>query len=91
MYFLLDVEKNPQRPAYGMAADYPLNLFSCDYDGVEWNYDQVFTITILCVNNKEKIKNFCFVRPYSVYLEIKKSRTVNLDAYIFFILWKYLV
>ena len=42
MYFLLDVEKNPQRPAYGMAADYPLNLFSCDYDGVEWNYDQVF-------------------------------------------------
>ncbi|XP_023334180.1 tRNA pseudouridine(38/39) synthase [Eurytemora carolleeae] len=38
---LLDVEKNPQRPAYGMAADYPLNLFSCDYDGVEWNYDQL--------------------------------------------------
>ena len=46
---------------------------------------------ILCVKNEEKIKIFCFVRPYSLYLEIKKSRTVNLDAYIFFILWKYLV
>ena len=32
---LLDVEKNPRRPQYVMAADFPLNLFHCQYDEEE--------------------------------------------------------
>jgi len=38
---LLDVEKHPCRPAYGMSSDLPLNLFSAQYDGVTWRCDPV--------------------------------------------------
>jgi len=36
---LLDVEKNPRKPQFGMASELPLNLFTCSYEGVEWIYD----------------------------------------------------
>jgi len=39
---LLDVEANPRRPQYVMAADFPLNLFECRYDDVtaaDWIYE----------------------------------------------------
>jgi len=38
---LLDVSSNPCRPSYGMASDLPLNLFDCQYEDVNWVYDQV--------------------------------------------------
>eukprot|EP00092_Neocalanus_flemingeri_P013403 GFUD01014448.1.p1 GENE.GFUD01014448.1~~GFUD01014448.1.p1 ORF type:complete len:455 (+),score=149.97 GFUD01014448.1:106-1470(+) len=38
---LLDVEKHPCRPAYQMASDLPLNLFSARYEGVVWQSEQV--------------------------------------------------
>ncbi len=39
---LLDVERNPRRPQYVMAADFPLNLFRCSYaEGeAQWRYEQ---------------------------------------------------
>ena len=37
---LLDVEKHPCRPAYQVASDMPLNLYSARYEGVEWRCDK---------------------------------------------------
>nr|SVE85564.1 EOG090X083V [Daphnia pulicaria] len=38
---LLDVERNPRKPQYGMASEIPLNLFTCTYsdDDCQWIYD----------------------------------------------------
>nr|SVE76454.1 EOG090X083V [Daphnia longispina] len=38
---LLDVERNPRKPQYGMASEIPLNLFTCSYsdDDCQWIYD----------------------------------------------------
>lgn len=33
---LLDVERNPQRPAYAMAHDVPLVLYDCEFPEMEW-------------------------------------------------------
>jgi len=44
---LLDVEKHPCRPAYGMASDLPLNLYSARYDGVIWRSDPTSTEYVL--------------------------------------------
>ncbi len=39
---LLDVTSTPRRPQYVMAADFPLNLFHCQYgeDEIEWQYEE---------------------------------------------------
>nr|CAG4649432.1 EOG090X083V [Scapholeberis mucronata]SVE93687.1 EOG090X083V [Scapholeberis mucronata] len=38
---LLDVERNPRKPQYGMASEIPLNLFFCSYaeEDCQWIYD----------------------------------------------------
>ncbi|XP_044015777.1 tRNA pseudouridine(38/39) synthase isoform X2 [Aphidius gifuensis] len=36
---LLNVEKCPRKPQYSLAHELPLNLFHCDYDDVDWFYD----------------------------------------------------
>ncbi|KAI5620382.1 tRNA pseudouridine(38/39) synthase, partial [Silurus asotus] len=33
---LLDVENNPRKPQYSMAVDYPLVLYDCHFDGLNW-------------------------------------------------------
>ncbi|KPP56802.1 tRNA pseudouridine(38/39) synthase-like [Scleropages formosus] len=33
---LLDVEKNPRKPQYSMAMDYPLVLYDCHFEGLSW-------------------------------------------------------
>ncbi|XP_030625960.1 tRNA pseudouridine(38/39) synthase [Chanos chanos] len=33
---LLDVESNPRKPQYSMAVDYPLVLYHCHFEGVNW-------------------------------------------------------
>ncbi|KAL4469487.1 hypothetical protein ABPG74_004740 [Tetrahymena malaccensis] len=40
---LLDIQKNPSKPNYEMAPDYPLVLFDCLYNNVSFNYssDQI--------------------------------------------------
>lgn len=35
---LLDVSKNPCKPQYSMAAEYPLVLYDCGFDGIKWIY-----------------------------------------------------
>jgi len=37
---LLDVDSMPQRPQYSISSEIPLNLFDCQYPGVEWKYDK---------------------------------------------------
>nr|XP_023012293.1 tRNA pseudouridine(38/39) synthase [Leptinotarsa decemlineata] len=37
---LLNVEKNPRKPEYSMASEIPLNLYFCEYDGLNWQYDK---------------------------------------------------
>ncbi|XP_072025147.1 tRNA pseudouridine(38/39) synthase-like isoform X2 [Amphiura filiformis] len=37
---LLDIEKQPCKPQYSMAVDYPLVLYNCEFDGVNWMYDK---------------------------------------------------
>ncbi|KAM4026214.1 tRNA pseudouridine(38/39) synthase [Anomaloglossus baeobatrachus] len=33
---LLDVERNPCKPQYNMAVEFPLVLYDCEFDGIEW-------------------------------------------------------
>ncbi|XP_014816552.1 PREDICTED: tRNA pseudouridine(38/39) synthase [Calidris pugnax] len=37
---LLDVEKNPQKPQYSMAVEFPLVLYDCAFENLQWLYDQ---------------------------------------------------
>uniref|UniRef100_A0A3B5B5X8 Pseudouridine synthase 3 n=1 Tax=Stegastes partitus TaxID=144197 RepID=A0A3B5B5X8_9TELE len=36
---LLDVEKNPRKPQYSMAVDFPLVLYDCHFDGLSWKQE----------------------------------------------------
>lgn len=36
---LLDVTKTPRKPQYNMAVDYPLVLFDCHYEGLNWTQE----------------------------------------------------
>ncbi|XP_071498779.1 tRNA pseudouridine(38/39) synthase-like [Diadema antillarum] len=36
---LLDVERQPCKPQYSMATDFPLVLYECAYSGIQWIYD----------------------------------------------------
>lgn len=47
---LLNIETCPQKPQYNMAHEVPLNLWYCDYEGVDWIVDEnelINTIKIL--------------------------------------------
>ncbi|XP_025927507.1 tRNA pseudouridine(38/39) synthase [Apteryx rowi] len=47
---LLDVEKNPRKPQYSMAVEFPLVLYDCEFENVRWLYDhevQEFNVTHL--------------------------------------------
>ncbi|NXN29928.1 PUS3 synthase, partial [Nycticryphes semicollaris] len=47
---LLDVEKNPQKPQYSMAVEFPLVLYDCAFENLRWLYDrevQEFNVTHL--------------------------------------------
>ncbi|EFN66370.1 tRNA pseudouridine synthase 3 [Camponotus floridanus] len=37
---LLNIETCPQKPQYNMAHEVPLNLWYCDYEGIEWFIDK---------------------------------------------------
>ncbi|XP_037860936.2 tRNA pseudouridine(38/39) synthase isoform X2 [Chlorocebus sabaeus] len=37
---LLNIEKNPQKPQYSMAVEFPLVLYDCKFENVKWIYDQ---------------------------------------------------
>ncbi|KFQ32507.1 tRNA pseudouridine(38/39) synthase, partial [Merops nubicus] len=47
---LLDVEKNPRKPQYSMAVEFPLVLYDCEFENLQWFYDrevQEFNVTHL--------------------------------------------
>ncbi|KAF6082628.1 pseudouridine synthase 3 [Phyllostomus discolor] len=47
---LLNVEKNPQKPQYSMAVEFPLVLYDCKFENIKWIYDrevQEFNVTHL--------------------------------------------
>ncbi|NXT54923.1 PUS3 synthase, partial [Pluvianellus socialis] len=47
---LLDVEKNPRKPQYSMAVEFPLVLYACEFPNLGWRYDremQEFNVTHL--------------------------------------------
>ncbi|NXE30348.1 PUS3 synthase, partial [Ardeotis kori] len=47
---LLDVEKNPRKPQYSMAVEFPLVLYDCEFENLGWLYDrevQEFNVTHL--------------------------------------------
>ncbi|XP_024413150.2 tRNA pseudouridine(38/39) synthase [Desmodus rotundus] len=37
---LLNVEKNPQKPQYSMAVEFPLVLYDCKFENIPWVYDR---------------------------------------------------
>eukprot|EP01112_Ceratiomyxa_fruticulosa_P005999 TRINITY_DN1679_c0_g1_i3.p1 TRINITY_DN1679_c0_g1~~TRINITY_DN1679_c0_g1_i3.p1 ORF type:complete len:490 (-),score=101.08 TRINITY_DN1679_c0_g1_i3:265-1734(-) len=41
--YLLDVEKNPQKPRYDMASELPLVLYDCGFEGLNWRYELTHT------------------------------------------------
>ena len=43
---LLDVEKNPRKPQYTMASELPLVLYECEFEDVDWIYEE----ELLCDN-----------------------------------------
>ncbi|XP_072467606.1 tRNA pseudouridine(38/39) synthase isoform X3 [Notamacropus eugenii] len=47
---LLNIEKNPQKPQYSMAVEFPLVLYDCKFENIKWIYDrevQEFNVTHL--------------------------------------------
>ncbi|XP_043853509.1 LOW QUALITY PROTEIN: tRNA pseudouridine(38/39) synthase [Dromiciops gliroides] len=47
---LLNIEKNPQKPQYSMAVEFPLVLHDCKFENIKWIYDwevQEFNVTHL--------------------------------------------
>ncbi|XP_029934103.1 tRNA pseudouridine(38/39) synthase [Myripristis murdjan] len=36
---LLDVDRNPRKPQYSMAVDYPLVLYDCHFEGLSWKQE----------------------------------------------------
>nr|XP_028563226.1 tRNA pseudouridine(38/39) synthase [Podarcis muralis]XP_028563227.1 tRNA pseudouridine(38/39) synthase [Podarcis muralis] len=47
---LLDVENNPRKPQYSMAVEFPLVLYDCEFENIQWIYDrnvQEFNVTHL--------------------------------------------
>ncbi|KAF7242222.1 tRNA pseudouridine(38/39) synthase [Varanus komodoensis] len=45
---LLDIEKNPRKPQYSMAVEFPLVLYDCEFENIQWIYDrkvQEFNVT----------------------------------------------
>ncbi|KAH0623231.1 hypothetical protein JD844_031313 [Phrynosoma platyrhinos] len=47
---LLDIENNPRKPQYSMAAEFPLVLYNCEFENIQWLYDckvQEFNVTHL--------------------------------------------
>eukprot|EP00111_Clytia_hemisphaerica_P002782 TCONS_00007824-protein len=40
--FLLDIEKCPKRPQYGIASEIPLILYDCTYENINWVYEKDF-------------------------------------------------
>ncbi|XP_037361456.1 tRNA pseudouridine(38/39) synthase isoform X3 [Talpa occidentalis] len=37
---LLNIEKNPQKPQYSMAVEFPLVLYDCKFENIKWIYDR---------------------------------------------------
>lgn len=37
---LLNIEKNPQKPQYSMAVEFPLVLYDCKFESIKWIYDR---------------------------------------------------
>lgn len=37
---LMDISKNPRKPQYNMAVDYPLVLFDCHFEGLSWTQEK---------------------------------------------------
>ncbi|XP_015124476.1 tRNA pseudouridine(38/39) synthase isoform X2 [Diachasma alloeum] len=44
---LFDIEACPRKPQYSLAHEVPLNLFHCDYDDVEWYYDDEELVLVI--------------------------------------------
>lgn len=47
---LLNIQKNPQKPQYSMAVEFPLVLYDCKFENTKWIYDhevQEFNVTHL--------------------------------------------
>ncbi|XP_054853842.1 tRNA pseudouridine(38/39) synthase isoform X2 [Eublepharis macularius] len=47
---LLDIENNPRKPQYSMAVEFPLVLYNCEFENIQWIYDrevQEFNVTHL--------------------------------------------
>ncbi|XP_048368834.1 tRNA pseudouridine(38/39) synthase [Sphaerodactylus townsendi] len=36
---LMDIENNPRKPQYSMAVEFPLVLFDCEFENINWIYD----------------------------------------------------
>ncbi|XP_066495525.1 tRNA pseudouridine(38/39) synthase [Tiliqua scincoides] len=47
---LLDIGNNPRKPQYSMAVEFPLVLYDCEFESIQWIYDrevQEFNVTHL--------------------------------------------
>ncbi|XP_039212542.1 tRNA pseudouridine(38/39) synthase isoform X2 [Crotalus tigris] len=45
---LFDIENNPRKPQYSMAVEFPLVLYDCEFENIQWIYDhqvQEFNVT----------------------------------------------
>nr|AAH75766.1 Zgc:56653 protein [Danio rerio] len=53
----MDVEKNPRKPQYSMAVDYPLALYDCHFEGVNWRNETEEEIHILNTFHQHWVQN----------------------------------
>ncbi|CAD5121542.1 DgyrCDS10041 [Dimorphilus gyrociliatus] len=80
---LLDVEKHPCKPQYNIASEIPLVLFDCEFEEVDWNFDEEILkgiVEILKENwAKSEVKNTMMKKMIETIEEdyMKKTRSIE--------------
>lgn len=80
---LLDVEKHPRKPQYTMAREYPLVLFDCEYEDVNWIYEEGFHLENILHFQKmwcEQTVKSTMLKRMLDYLENSVSVTKSEDS-----------
>ncbi|CAG9861302.1 unnamed protein product [Phyllotreta striolata] len=76
---LLNIDKYPRKPEYSMANEVPLNLYHCEYDNINWNYD----LEVMQQLNEKMKKSWTFysIKSHMIkgMIDCLEEKMVNTD------------
>merc|ERR1740124_287313 len=84
--FLLDIKMCPKRPQYNMASEYPLVLYDCAFENVEWIYEREFNEPN--INRMQQMwtrKEIHSTMIDSMLQDLKSRTSLNTDPSLFHI------